>query len=168
MNSKKKGNRNERKLAHLFTKCTNWKFDRVPQSGGLRWKKADNISGDITCTEPGIQFPISIETKFYTNSVKNQVSIQRLLLETSNDLIKFWSQTVEDGKRSHKIPFLFVRYNNMASDTYYTFVPYIFFIKNKPNMNLEHGYITYKGRGIKFVIINSVDLFNSKYDKLWL
>lgn len=166
MNSKNKGNRNERKLAHLFTKWTGWKFDRVPQSGGLRWKKADNISGDITCTEPNIKFPISIETKFYINSPKNLISVQRLLLETNNDLIKFWEQTISDGKRANKVPFLFVRYNNMASDTYYTFVPHIWFLKNKHIINPKFGYILYNGKSVKFVILNSVDLFNTKYSDL--
>ena len=52
INSKNKGSRFERTICKWFQDWTGYEFKRVPASGALRWKKTDNITSDITCTDP--------------------------------------------------------------------------------------------------------------------
>ena len=52
INSKNKGSRFERTICKWFQDWTGYEFNRVPASGGLRWKKTDNITSDISCTDP--------------------------------------------------------------------------------------------------------------------
>ena len=58
INVNRKGGSGERMAKKFFQEWTNWEFERVPRSGGLRWKKVDNITGDLICTEPNIAFHI--------------------------------------------------------------------------------------------------------------
>lgn len=119
INSKKKGSRNERNLAKIFKDWTGYEFARTPGSGGLRWKKRDDVIGDITCTEQGHNFPFSIETKFY-----RELNFEHLVSAPKNiKLIKFWEQACNDAKRAKKTPLLMVRYNGMAKTQYYAIIP---------------------------------------------
>lgn len=65
VNSKAKGNRFERVVCKSFQNWSGYEFSRTPSSGGLRWKKADNISSDVICSDPkhSKKFPFSIEVK---------------------------------------------------------------------------------------------------------
>lgn len=114
VNSKKKGNRFERYISKFFKDWTGYEFSRTPQSGGLRWKKADNISSDIVCTDPkhSTRFPFSVECKFH-----HEIKFEHLIMGNKGCKIsEFWNQVNSDAKRSHKLPLLIMRYNGMPSN----------------------------------------------------
>lgn len=116
-NGKKKGNKAERIAANWFKQWTGLDFQRVPQSGGLRWQKADNISGDIICADydHNREFPFSIEVKSYQN-----INFEHFILGMKSDkILPFWRQAESDGARAGKIPLLYMRYNGMEKDTFF-------------------------------------------------
>jgi Holliday junction resolvase len=161
INSKKKGNRNERSGTKLWTQWTGWEFSRVPASGGLRWKKTDDITGDIICTEKGIyDFKFSIEMKFH-----QKVEFNYLLLSTKKDEVnKFWAQAKADGARGGKIPILFMRYNGMKADTHFVVISYPIYLKIRKLIKFSCGILKYNR---EFVIFNSEDLFKSDFHKIY-
>lgn len=111
-NSKNKGNRFERAICKFFKEWSGYEFSRVPQSGGLRWKKADNITSDVICTDDkhGRRFPFSIECKFH-----KEIKFEDILLDNKSKILEFWEQASGDAHRAKKIPLLIMRYNNMPS-----------------------------------------------------
>ena len=114
INSKNKGSRFERQVCKFFTKWTGYEFSRVPASGGLRWKKTDNITADITCTDDkhSRRFLFSVECKSY-----NDIRFEHILLgNKSCKILSFWEQANNDANRSGKIPLLVMKYNNMPKD----------------------------------------------------
>lgn len=116
-NGKKKGNKAERIAAKWFKTWTGLDFQRVPQSGGLRWQKADNISGDIICADydENREFPFSIEVKSYKN-----INFEHFIIGMKSDkILSFWRQAEADAERADKIPLLFMRYNGMERDTFF-------------------------------------------------
>lgn len=161
INSKKKGNRNERKLGKLWQAWTGWEFNRVPASGGLRWKKSDNITGDIICTEPGIMnFKFSIETKSYKDlDFHNLVNGNKIC-----NVAGFWEQAMDDANRGSKIPILFMRSNGMKSGMYFVIISLKVYMKVFKYLNLSYGRIKFKN---EWVLINSEDLFNSDFQKIY-
>ncbi len=113
-NSKQKGNKFERTVCKFWEKWTGYEFQRVPQSGGLRWKNASDITSDVICTDKkhSKRFPFSVECKSYQD-----IRFEHILLEhKSCKIIEFWEQTKRDAKRGGKIPTLFMRYNSMPKD----------------------------------------------------
>lgn len=111
VNSKNKGNRFERAICKFFKDWSGYEFSRVPASGGLRWKKTDNITSDITCTDPkhARKFPFSIECKSYQD-----IRFEHILLGNKTcKIASFWKQASDDAKRADKIPILIMKYNNM-------------------------------------------------------
>lgn len=161
INSKKKGNRNERLGTKLWSKWTGWEFSRVPASGGLRWKKTDDITGDIICTEKGVyNFKFSIEMKFHKDIEFNYL----LLGKKKNPVMKFWEQCKKDASRADKIPILFMRYNGMPKDTYFVVISHETFKKISKLIKFSNGYLRY---GKQFIIFNSVDLFRSSFKKVY-
>lgn len=114
MNQKKKGNKNERVVANWWKEYTGREFQRTPSSGGLRWKKADNIAGDIVCSEPNYIFPFSIEVKAH-----KVINFAHLLYDVNSDIDQFWEQAKDDAKRAKKIPMLFMRYNRLPEGFYF-------------------------------------------------
>lgn len=111
VNSKAKGNRFERVVCKSFQNWSGYEFSRTPASGGLRWKKADNISSDVVCSDPkhSKKFPFSIEVKNY-----QEIKFEHILLGLrSCKIISFWEQATKDAKRCGKIPILIMRYNSM-------------------------------------------------------
>lgn len=111
INSRSKGNRFERVIAKWFQEWTSYEFGRVPGSGSLRWKKTDNITGDIVCTDDkhARRFPFNIECKSY-----QELKFEHLLLGVKTCKIKgFWEQSSTDAKRSNKVPMLVLKYNSM-------------------------------------------------------
>lgn len=161
INSKKKGNRNERNLTKLWNTWTGWEFNRVPASGGLRWKKTDNISGDIICTEPGIiNFKFSIEAKNHKD-----LGFNNLLNGNKKCKIKeFWEQAKADGVRANKIPILFMRCNGMKSDMHFVVLGFYTYKTIKRFLPNEYGRLRFNS---EIIIINSGDLFNSNFDKIY-
>lgn len=111
INSKAKGSRFERVVCKALQDWSGYEFSRTPASGGLRWKKTDNISSDIVCSDPkhAHKFPFSIEVKNYKD-----IKFEHLLTGNKTCKIReFWSQATGDAKRSGKIPVLIMRYNSM-------------------------------------------------------
>lgn len=110
-NSKSKGNRFERSVCKAFQNWSGYEFSRTPTSGGLRWKKADNISSDVVCSDPrhAKRFSLSVECKSYQD-----IKFEHLLLGTKSCKINsFWTQANRDAERAKKIPILIMRYNSM-------------------------------------------------------
>ena len=111
INSKNKGSRFERTICKWFQDWTGYEFNRVPASGGLRWKKTDNITSDITCTDPkhSKRFKLSVECKSY-----NDLKFEHILLGNKGcKILSFWEQASNDAIRGNKIPVLIMKYNNM-------------------------------------------------------
>lgn len=162
-NGKKKGNKNERNLSKWWQNWSGLEFSRVPASGGLRWKKTDNISGDIICTDDrkARRFPFSIETKFYKD-----INFEHLILGNKKQrVIEFWEQAIEDGDRSDKIPILFMRYNMMPKNVWFTIVSLkvgnIILKKNKGKT--EYPYFIIEHTKHRIMCFNSNDLQNLDY-----
>lgn len=116
INSKSKGSRYERAIAKQFQDWSGYEFGRVPGSGSLRWKKTDNITGDITCTDPkhATKFPLSVECKSYKELAFGAV----LLGNKSSDITRFWTQANSDAERAQKVPVLFMKYNQMGKESF--------------------------------------------------
>lgn len=112
INSKLKGNRNEVVLAKLLSQWTGHEFQRIPQSGGLRWRNSMNICGDVLCTDNTFNFPFSVETKHLKNFELNQS------LRKNSIIYRIFKQARDDAKRSNKIPVVFIRKNNMQSKNF--------------------------------------------------
>ena len=164
INSKKKGNRNERYGAKLWEKWSGWQFSRVPASGGLRWKKTDDITGDIICTEKGIyDFKFSIELKFH-----KEIEFNYLLLNLKKDSVtSFWTQCKRDAERGGKIPILFMRYNGIPKDYYFVVINYDTYLKIKKLVKFKLGIMKVIKPDDRFIIFNSNDLFDSDFHKVY-
>lgn len=111
VNSRAKGSRFERVVCKSFESWSGYEFSRTPASGGLRWKKTDNISSDVVCSDPkhSRKFPFSVEVKNYQN-----IKFEHLLLGNKTCKIHdFWEQATEDANRAKKLPVLIMRYNSM-------------------------------------------------------
>lgn len=111
INSRSKGSRFERSIAKWLTDWTGYEFGRVPGSGSLRWKKTDNITGDITCTDPkhARRFPFTVECKSY-----QEIKFEHILLGLKTcKIASFWEQALGDAKRANKVPILIMKYNSM-------------------------------------------------------
>ena len=160
VNGKKKGNRAERVLANWWQNWSGLEFSRVPQSGGLRWQKKDDISGDIICTSEreSRRFPFSIESKSY-----NDLRFEHYILGLTKVKIKdFWDQCSTDAIRSGKYPILFMRYNNMRSSTWFVMMRFEEF-KLLDSKAFEFPYFKVKTKDEILVIMNSEDLGNTDY-----
>lgn len=112
VNSKQKGSRFERSICKFFTSWTGYEFNRVPASGGLRWKNAENITSDVSCTDKSHsrKFRFSIECKSY-----KELNFEHILLEKKScKILHFWDQACKDAKRAGKLPILIMKYNGMT------------------------------------------------------
>lgn len=105
INSKRKGNANERLAAKCLKEWTGLEFNRVPNSGGLRWKNAEGITGDLVCEDK--TFPFVVETKHYKKlPMKGE-------LRSNSFVYKVYRQCKRDADRAKKAPLLMLRENNM-------------------------------------------------------
>lgn len=115
VDGKAKGNRNERDLCKALTQWTGVEFNRVPSSGGLRWKDGQGITGDVVCDYSHV-FPFIVETKFYSN-----FELKRKLRKGSK-INTFWAQAKADCERFNlsaeikRFPILFARRNGMGKN----------------------------------------------------
>lgn len=162
INSKNKGGKNERELCKALKDWSGYDFSRVPQSGGLRWRKTENTTGDIICSDDRHKgkFIFSVETKFH-----NEINFQHLLLPNGkNKILEFWAQAVSDANRGKKIPLLFMRYNGMPKQTWFMVIELTNYISIKQLIK-PHSKLRYeRPDGLKrFVILNSNDFFKSDY-----
>lgn len=165
INSKNKGNRNERDLCKFWEEWTGYEFSRVPASGALRWKKTDNISGDIICSDPDHSrvFPFNIETKFHQD-----INFQHLLIPVTNVKIKeFWAQATEDADRAKKTPILFMRYNGLPKGFWFVVMDFKLFLQirkfGKPGKSLR---FKDPQSNYDISIISSTELKNLPYEKI--
>lgn len=140
INSNRKGKQNERDLANALALWVGFEFNRVPSSGGLRWKNSEGITGDIVPENKDFEF--IIETKFYKNfQVKEN-------LRKNSMIYKFYSQVTEDVQRLksgtgiEKYPIVCARKNGMGKN-WYVFFPEVF----KPFLE-KHNLLLYTGEGI--------------------
>jgi Holliday junction resolvase len=159
INSRAKGAKNERKVCKTFQEWTGFEFNRTPASGGLRWKKTDNIVGDLICSEPNIIFPFSVEVKAY-----EEINFEHLLYLKDTKIEKFWNQALEDSQRGQKIPLLLMRYNGMPSDLYFLGMNFKHFLRFRKHLKLEYTYAKLPKH--KLVILNSKALFEAEYTPL--
>lgn len=158
INSKKKGSKNERDVCKWWKNWTGYDFARVPSSGGLRWSRTSDTTGDIICSDQKhfLKFPFSIECKSYKGITFNDI-----LKGTKSDVLKFWGQAKLDASRSNKEPILFMRENGMAKNLYYVVV------KAKLgdlicNTNRCNNFTIYNGGEI-IIVINSNELSKVPY-----
>jgi len=160
INSKAKGSRNERDICKLFKDWTGYDFARVPSSGGLRWKRVSDTTGDITCTDQkhNRYFNFSIEAKNY-----KEINFEHLISPVKNcKILEFWAQAETDAERAKKLPLLFMRYNGLPKGFH-------FLVMDSALYDLISGFLEiekvlhYSG---KLVIMPSDTLFKSDYQFL--
>ena len=121
INSKRKGNTNERAVASYLHKWVGVKFIRTPSSGGRRLTNNDTFVGDVVCEDQNFKFPCVIETKHYASlHLKNSKGGS---LRSNSKVFTFWKQAKDDAVRCGKMPILFLRYNNMARAEWMVFMP---------------------------------------------
>jgi len=164
-NGKRKGNKAELLAAKWFQAWTGMDFQRVPQSGGLRWQKADNISGDIICADydHNREFPFSIEVKSYQN-----INFEHFIIGMkSNKILPFWRQAEADAERAERIPLLFMRYNGMEAKTFFV-VSYLntFRVINRLADENPRTYFKVFNDDYKLAIFHSDHLMQLDYFKL--
>lgn len=162
VNGKKKGNKGELALTKWWTQWSGFEFSRVPQSGGLRWQKQDDICGDIIITDErqSRRFPFSIESKSYKD-----INFEQMILgQKKNMVMGFWEQCKTDAERSKKYPILFMRYNGMKANTWFTVLRYEEF-KYVDKKLIDNPYFDIKGKDERIIIINSSDLIKTDYHK---
>ena len=161
INSRSKGKRGEKKARLVLSKWTSLEFAGVPASGGLRWKKADNITGDVICIDPIHRFDFSIEVKNYRN-----INFEHLLMPNiqSDILHVFWPQCIADSKRGKKIPLLMMRYDGIRpGDLFFIAMQYKVFKRLKHLLKKKsYPYLKFKG----LIIMNSNVLMRSNYEKV--
>ena len=122
INSKNKGNLNERAVAKWLSRWTGKEFVRTPQSGGIRWQNSLglNICGDVVCTEQGHNFPFTVETK-HLKGISFEVNKYRLLRDNSQ-VLTIYEQVHADSLRADKLPIMFLRCNGMEKNTWWVFL----------------------------------------------
>ena len=160
INSSKKGSKNERELAHAFEEWTGYKFARVPRSGGLRWQRTLDTTGDLIVadTEHIHEFPFSVETKFHS-----EVNFWKILRGQKSDLLEFWRQAVEDGERGKKVPIVFFRFNGLPKQYWFCIISYKLYRAIKDKLFFEYGFVNYENT---IVIFEALYLFESNYKTL--
>ena len=160
INSRSKGNKNERELAKLFKDWTGKEFARTPSSGGLQWKSS-NSKGDIVCTTEGHYFPFCIEAKNH-----KEINFAELLMPDKKGvkILEFWEQCERDAVKAKKIPILFMRYNGMPKNFHFIA------LKNSHYRSIFLPTLTpfglqsvTKTREVTLIITNSTEFFNTSY-----
>jgi Holliday junction resolvase len=165
-NSKKKGNRGERKGVNFLKDWTGLSFQRVPQSGGLRWKKTDNITSDVICDTEGVYFPFSVEVK----NVKEVNLLHTVYLENS-DLERFWNQAMTDSSRAKggKLPMLLFRYDRLPAQFFFIGLDYtaITIISNYAKFKgINFNYLTLAWGCRGMYLTTTTELLKLSYDDL--
>ena len=115
INSKTKGDNNERAVAKWFKEWTGADMNRTPRSGGLRWLDASRIAGDIVAPQD-FYFPFCVEAKAYkTVEFKETLRVNTIVG-------KFWAQAHKDACRIDKSPLLIIRENGRKAGEFIIFV----------------------------------------------
>ena len=164
INSKKKGSKNERDVCKWWKTWTGYEFSRVPSSGGLRWARTSDTTGDIICSDNKhfIRFPFSIEVKSYKD-----INFEHLLLDLKRvKILEFWSQALSDAERSNKLPVLMMRYNNMKKGEYFFVIkPVIYGIFRQSYKDLS--YIEVKTDKVNLIILKASEVLKVNYKQVY-
>ena len=120
VNSKTKGDNNERVAAKFISEWAGEKFSRVPRSGGLHWKNASIVCGDIACENEDFNFLFVIETKHYEYFASPKLDSGTL--PKRNKLETFWRQAVVDADRAKKLPMVLARKNGMKAGSFFVMI----------------------------------------------
>lgn len=169
INSRTKGNKNERVVAELLTKWTNKPFSRTPSSGGLQWKSS-NSKGDVVCTKEGHFFPFCVEVKAHKEIDFSQLLNPKL---KNVKVLEFWEQCSRDAKRANKVPLLFMRYNGMPKDFFFVALELNFWKSLFPNLaialtiNTKFEYSNKKEK-IHLILLQSTEFINLPYKEIKL
>jgi len=158
MNSRSKGNRNERKAAELISVWTGKKFAKTPSSGGLQWKKSFS-KGDIVCTVEGHFFPFCVEVKAH-----KEIDFSHLLLKEIKQpkIFEFWEQCERDAKLAEKVPMLMMRYDRLPADFFFLALPTHFVLQ----LNLKFTKVLrFRGKH-NIIIVDSRELFAMDYNEI--
>lgn len=123
INSKRKGDNNERDLAKYLSKWTGYQFERVPSSGGLAWKDSVQTVGDVVCTTPNSRVPFTFETK-----ALKKLGLNSPILRSNSCVFKHWVQCEREGIQANRIPLFIVRENGMPKKTWWVFMDYSLFV----------------------------------------
>lgn len=164
INSKRKGDNNERDLAKYLSKWTGYQFERVPSSGGLGWKDSVQTVGDVVCTTPNSRVPFTFETK-----ALKKLGLNSPILRSNSCIFKHWHQCNREGKQANRIPLFIARDNGMKKYTWWVFMDYSLWclVISKVYILLP---IHFQGKqddtGFDLVGIHSDDFKNIDYKKL--
>ena len=159
INSRSKGNKNERELAKLFKDWTGKEFARTPSSGGLQWKSS-NSKGDIVCTTEGHYFPFCIEAKNH-----KEINFAELLMPDKKGvkILEFWEQCERDAVKAKKIPILFMRYNGMPKNFHFVVLKLRHFEKLTGTHDIKENFKytqTSRHKKLKLTTLTSTEFFN--------
>lgn len=115
INSKKKGNGNERNACKSMREWVGQKFCRVPQSGAIRRVNVEGVVADIMpdTTDESFVWSYVVETK-----ALKKLTVPRILPNNAK-LFTIWNQCITDARRAVKIPIALLRSNGMSAGEYY-------------------------------------------------
>ena len=152
INSKQKGNNNERVVCKILTRWTGTEFVRIPMSGGLRWQNVMNICGDVLSTDPSFDFPYVIETKDLTNV---HITFQ---LRKNSLIYTIWEQVKRDSLRAERLPILMLRKTGERPREKYTI-----FLEYNAGIIALLGWchVPIISEGMNIIGVNSINLFNN-------
>ena len=167
INSKRKGDNNERDLAKYLTKWTGYQFERVPSSGGLGWKDSVQTIGDVVCTTPNIRVPFTFETK-----ALKKLGLNSPILRANSCIFKHWHQCHREGQQANRIPLFIVRERGMKKNTWWVFMDYKIFDLINLNVcsrryRISHHFVgQHKDLNTTLVGVHSDDFKTIDYKKL--
>jgi len=113
INSKNKGDSNERECCKWLYKWTGKRFIRTPSSGGRRLENNSSFCGDVVCEDEKFNFRYAVETKHLAN-----LKISHGDSSSYNSIYKIWQQAQGDAVRALKAPLVMVRVNGQAKGVY--------------------------------------------------
>lgn len=115
INSKKKGDNNERQATKWLYLWTGERFIRTPSSGGRRLENASNFCGDVVCENENFNFLFAVETKHLKKITFDPI------LRNNSAIFTIWEQARRDADRAGKLPMLMLRENGMSIGSYILF-----------------------------------------------
>jgi len=161
INSRNKGNKNERIAAGLVSTWTGRKFERTPSSGGLQWK-ASFSKGDIVCTVEGHLCPFCFEIKAH-----KEINFSHLLVPKIKNIkiLEFWEQCLRDARKCNKVPILMMRYNGMPKEYFFLAMPLDF--ANLLGIHKHNdSYLTIQKNQFNLLVMGSDYLFKLRYKEV--
>jgi len=113
INSKLKGDTNERQACKWLYLWTGQRFVRTPSSGGRRLENASNFCGDVVCENEDFNFLFAVETKHLKS-----IPVGEKLRDNSK-IFTIWQQGQRDAIRAKRKCMLMLRSNGMPKGKYY-------------------------------------------------